>query len=112
MTTTLEDVAYDDYLKSLHDDYVRALEAFAESEDLEGLKKNLDELNKSATEVGQYGNRKLAKELKEISTLNSIYKKFLESERKGKTRFIVGTGLAVAGILLTVVGIYLTVRAQ
>lgn len=109
MTTTMEDIMMDDYYQSLHNDYVIALEDFASSRNIEEFKNNLKKLDKTVQEREDVGNEHIKRLLEEIKSLNLIYDEIINSESKGRNRFIFGTILTIFGLILTALGVYLTI---
>lgn len=106
MSTTIEDVMMDQYYEDLHNEYISALEDFASSKNLEELKFNLDKLNQTVKESDHVGSPELESTLQEIANLNLVYKEIIEAKESGKRQFIIGTILAVLGLLLSGVSFF------
>lgn len=109
MGTTLEDVAYEMHLEDLQKSYIESLEKFAKSKNIEELKGNLEELQgtRASIEDSMAGVRGeeldiLEKELAEISTIDKVYRVLISESKRGQRQFIIGSILAVIGIILAV----------
>lgn len=109
MSTTLEDVAYEMHLEDLHKSYIDSLEKFAKSKNLQELKNNLEELQGMRASIEDWmSNVKdrdleaLEQALQEISTIDKVYATLVSESKKSKVYFVVGTILAIIGILLSV----------
>lgn len=113
MASDMTDVLHGEYLESLHEQYVAALEAFASSKNLEEMKENIAKLREAANEWGPDGfdgNEGLEKALAQITTLESIHDELKKSQTISDRRFRIGTVLAVSGILLSALGVYLSIN--
>jgi len=106
MTTTIEDVMYDDYLATQHELYIEALEKFASSKSIDELKKNIEELKVSAS--GWAGENfvpeNAEKVFKDIATLEEILSELQKGKKSSNIQFWVGLAL---GSLLSVIGFFI-----
>ena len=114
MGTTLEDVAYELHLEDLHKSYIDSLEKFASSRNLGELKNNLEELQGMRASVEDLmSNIKgeeldtLEETLEENSTIDKVYKTLISENRRSQRQFIVGTILAIVGIILSIRSLFL-----
>jgi len=105
MSTTIDDVLYEEYLEDLHNLYVGALEQFARSKSLDDLRENLKSVQDMKAnspelmteDVDQL--RELEGVLKEITNLEEIYKILIQEKRENKIYFFVGL---LVGLIVTI----------
>lgn len=114
MGTTLEDAAYELHLEDLHKSYIDSLERFASSKNLGELKNNLEELQGMRASIedsmsnikGEELDR-LEEALNEISTIDRVYKTLITENKRSQHQFIAGIILAIVGIILSIRSIFL-----
>lgn len=114
MSNTIDDYFYEQHLEDLHKSYIDSLERFASSKNLGGLKNNLEELQGMRASIeDSMSNIKgeeldtLEEALEEISTIDKVYRTLITEKRRSQHQFIVGTVLAIVGIILSIKSLFL-----
>lgn len=114
MGSDMTDVMYGMHLEELRDEYVSALEQFANSRSLDDFKENIKKLKDAANEWGPEGlngTEGLEKAIEQIATLEKIYDEQLQAKTTSDKRYKIGTILTVVGLILTITGLVLAAGA-